>query len=490
MLFNTPEFVVFFIAVITVISCLKFRKFQHLFLVGASYFFFYISNNFLISLLIYSTLLDFYLGKAIYNSKNQKNKKILLMISLAGNLGLLGFFKYANFMIEEINQITQTLGMSNIGYLEIILPIGISFYTFQTISYTVDIYRGKLTPSESFWEFALFVSFFPQLVAGPILRASHFLPQLREKLSDTNLSKKLRTISIHHTALRLGVTLMAMGFFKKIFLADNIAPLVDGIFSIPYELLGSFLVILGAIAFGVQIYCDFSGYTDIAIGAATILGFNIPANFNKPYFATSPIDFWRRWHISLSTWLRDYLYIPLGGNRKGNLRTYSNLITVMLLGGLWHGASWNFVIWGLMHGAFLAIQKIILNSFPSLKNNSFLHSRSGKIITIIGTQYLIFMTWLAFRVEDFETLSYVLYKYVVWDFVVDSTLFLVISQHKIPIILIIGFFLLHYISYKRNLVKLLSELKSVYWIGFLIIVMTAVFFFYDTMPEQFIYFRF
>ena len=316
MLFNTPEFVVFFIAVITVISCLKFRKFQHLFLVGASYFFFYISNNFLISLLIYSTLLDFYLGKAIYNSKNQKNKKILLMISLAGNLGLLGFFKYANFMIDEINKITQTLGISNIDYLEIILPIGISFYTFQTISYTVDIYRGKLTPSESFWEFALFVSFFPQLVAGPILRASHFLPQLREKISDTNISKKLRTINIHHTALRLGVTLMAMGFFKKIFLADNIAPLVDGIFSIPYELLGSFLVVLGAIAFGVQIYCDFSGYTDIAIGAATILGFNIPANFNKPYFATSPIDFWRRWHISLSTWLRDYLYIPLGGNKK------------------------------------------------------------------------------------------------------------------------------------------------------------------------------
>ena len=159
MLFNTPEFVVFFIAVITVISCLKFRKFQHLFLVGASYFFFYISNNFLISLLIYSTLLDFYLGKAIYNSKNQKNKKILLMISLAGNLGLLGFFKYANFMIDEINKITQTLGISNIDYLEIILPIGISFYTFQTISYTVDIYRGKLSPSESFWEFALFVSF-------------------------------------------------------------------------------------------------------------------------------------------------------------------------------------------------------------------------------------------------------------------------------------------------------------------------------------------
>ena len=393
-------------------------------------------------------------------------------------------------MIDEINKIAQSVGISNIGSLELILPIGISFYTFQTISYTVDIYRGKLTPSKSFWEFALFVSFFPQLVAGPILRASHFLPQLREKLSDSNFSKKLRTINIHHSAVRIGVTLIAMGLFKKIFLADNIAPLVDEIFIIPYELLGSFLVVLGAIAFGVQIYCDFSGYTDIAIGAATILGFNIPANFNKPYFATSPVDFWRRWHISLSTWLRDYLYIPLGGNKKGNLRTYSNLITVMFLGGLWHGASWNFVVWGLMHGGFLAIQKLISSYFPSLSNSVFLKSRLGKIITILGTQYLIFMTWLAFRVENFEILSYVLYKYVVWDFVIDSTLYGVLSHNKIPIILILGFFILNYISYKRNLVKLLSEVKPVYWIGFLIIVMTSIFLFYDTMPEQFIYFRF
>ena len=490
MLFNTPEFIIFFITVVTVISCVKFRRFQHLFLVGASYFFFYISNNVLISLLIYSTLLDFYLGKAIYNSKSKRNKKILLTASISGNLGLLGFFKYSNFMIDEINKIAQSIGISNIDSLELILPIGISFYTFQTISYTVDIYRGKLTPSKSFWEFALFVSFFPQLVAGPILRASHFLPQLREKLSDSNISKKLRTINIHHTAVRIGVTLIAMGLFKKIFLADNIAPLVDEIFIIPYELLGSFLVVLGAIAFGVQIYCDFSGYTDIAIGAATILGFNIPANFNKPYFATSPADFWRRWHISLSTWLRDYLYIPLGGNKKGNLRTYSNLITVMFLGGLWHGASWNFVVWGLMHGGFLVIQKVFSNYFPSLSNNQFLKSRLGKVLTILGTQYLIFMTWLAFRVEDFETLSYVLYKYVIWDFVIDSTLFGVLSHNKIPIILILGFFILNYISYKRNLVKLLSEIKPVYWIGFLIIVMTSIFFFYDTMPENFIYFRF
>ena len=488
MLFNTPEFIVFFIFVLAIISCIKFRRFQHLFLVGSSYLFFYFSNNFLITLLIYSTLLDFYLGKAIFNSKNKQTKKLLLITSLAGNLGLLGFFKYANFMIDEVNGIVEYLGMSQIDSLEIILPIGISFYTFQTISYTVDIYRGKLTPSKSFWEFALFVSFFPQLVAGPILRASHFLPQLREKLSKENLTTRLRTITIHHTALRFGITLMAMGFLKKMFFADNIAPMVNEIFTAPLGL-ESFSVIIGAIGFGVQIYCDFSGYSDIAIGAATILGFHIPANFNKPYFATSPVDFWRRWHISLSTWLRDYLYIPLGGNRKSNSRTYVNLLTVMIIGGLWHGASWNFLVWGALHGGYLAIHKIIVKKFPIFDDNKLLKSKKIKIISILTTQYFIFLAWLAFRVEDINALPYVLYKYVVWDFATDATI-QIISHNKLPLLLIVGFFILNYISYKRDLTKTLSELKIRYWILILFGIMTLILLFYDPFPEEFIYFRF
>ena len=488
MLFNTPEFIVFFIFVLAIISCIKFRRFQHLFLVGSSYLFFYFSNNFLITLLIYSTLLDFYLGKAIFNSKNKQTKKLLLITSLAGNLGLLGFFKYANFMIDEVNGIVEYLGISQIDSLEIILPIGISFYTFQTISYTVDIYRGKLTPSKSFWEFALFVSFFPQLVAGPILRASHFLPQLREKLSKENLTTRLRTITIHHTALRFGITLMAMGFLKKMFFADNIAPMVNEIFTAPLGL-ESFSVIIGAIGFGVQIYCDFSGYSDIAIGAATILGFHIPANFNKPYFATSPVDFWRRWHISLSTWLRDYLYIPLGGNRKSNSRTYVNLLTVMIIGGLWHGASWNFLVWGALHGGYLAIHKIIVKKFPIFDDNKLLKSKKIKIISILTTQYFIFLAWLAFRVEDINALPYVLYKYVVWDFATDATI-QIMSHNKLPLLLIVGFFILNYISYKRDLTKTLSELKIRYWILILFGIMTLILLFYDPFPEEFIYFRF
>jgi alginate O-acetyltransferase complex protein AlgI len=488
MLFNTPEFIIFFIIVLAVIAVIRLKLFQHLFLLGASYFFFYFSSNFLITLLIFSTLLDFYVGKAIFSAKNQRTKKILLLSSLAGNLGLLGFFKYADFGISQINQITDTLGFSEIPALELILPIGISFYTFQTISYTVDIYRGKLTPSKSLVEFALFVSFFPQLVAGPILRAHEFLPQLREKINNKNIHSRLRTITIHDTALRIGITLMAMGFFKKMFFADNIAPMVDEIFAAPYGL-ESFSVVLGAIAFGVQIYCDFSGYSDIAIGAAMILGFNIPANFNKPYFATSPIDFWRRWHISLSSWLRDYLYIPLGGNRKGDTRTYVNLITVMLLGGLWHGASWNFIVWGLMHGLYLAVQKLIMNKFPKLAKSAFVQKRHIKIISILATQYFVFMAWLAFRVQDIDALSYVLYKYVIWDFATSSTIQM-LSHNKLPILLIVGFFILNYISYKTNIVEKLSQIKPIYWIGFLISIIILILFFYDNTPEDFIYFRF
>ena len=272
------------------------------------------------------------------------------------------------------------------------------------------------------------------------------------------------------------------------FFADNIAPMVNEIFSVPYGL-ESFTVIIGAIGFGVQIYCDFSGYSDIAIGAAAILGFHIPANFNKPYFATSPVDFWRRWHISLSTWLRDYLYIPLGGNKKGDYRKYTNVLTVMIIGGLWHGASWNFLIWGILHGGFLAIHKFIVKKFPSLNDNELLKSRKTKIISILVTQYFIFLAWITFRVEDINALPYILYKYVIWDFATESTI-QILSHNKLPVILIVLFFILNYISYKKNIVKVFSELKIRYWTMILFAIMISILLFYDPFPEEFIYFRF
>jgi alginate O-acetyltransferase complex protein AlgI len=490
MLFNTIDFVIFFITILVILSIFKQRRFQHIFLVVASYFFFYFTSNYLIVLLIFSTLLDFYIGKSIWKTKSIRTKKLLLISSLAGNLGLLGFFKYSDFAILQFNFLGNLIDLNhNIPFLDLALPIGISFYTFQTISYTVDIYRGKLKPSQSFKEFALFVSFFPQLVAGPIVRAKDFLPQLREKLENSESPGKLKQIILNGKNLRLGITIMSLGFFKKVFFADNIAPLVNEIFADPLAM-ESYTIILGAIAFGIQIYCDFSGYSDIAIGAALILGFKLPINFNKPYFASSPSDFWHKWHISLSSWLRDYLYIPLGGNKKSKSRTYLNLVIVMFLGGLWHGASWNFVIWGLLHGSYLAICKILTQRFPLLSNSKFFKTRLGLFLSVLITQYFVFLAWIPFRVHDFENSLIVMQKYVLLDFVWETTP-KIISENTFAFGLIPLFFILHYISYKKqNMTERISKMKTVYWIILLFLLMSLIFFFFSGNAEDFIYFKF
>ena len=490
MLFTTIDFVIFFIVILGIIVTIKNRRFQHLFLLAASYFFFYYTSNYLILLLIFSTILDFYIGKHIWKTNDLLHKKILLISSLAVNLGLLGFYKYVDFAILQFNIFGNYFNLTNdISFLNLVLPIGISFYTFQTISYTVDIYRGQLTPSRSFWEFALFVSFFPQLVAGPILRARQFLPQLREKINTANVGR-IRQIVINNSNLKFGITLMALGFFKKMFIADNLAPFVNTIFQDPIGL-ESFTIIMGTIAFAIQIYCDFSGYTDIAIGAAIILGFKIPINFNKPYFATSPSDFWKRWHISLSSWLRDYLYIPLGGNRNSSSRTYANLIIVMFLGGLWHGASWNFVIWGLLHGIYLAIHRAILNRFPKLKIHPFFKSTPGKILSILTTQYFVLLAWIPFRVSDFDAMVYSIQKFVFIDFQTENTLDFLLTNHKSTIMIMILFVILHFISYKKgNLVESITNVRLLYWSIFLAIIMLSIFFFYIGDTNDFIYFQF
>jgi len=490
MLFNSIDFIIFFVIILAIISAIRYRKFQHVFLLIASYFFFYYSSNYLITLLIASTILDFYIGKAIWSSTNITRKKILLSVSLAGNLGLLGFFKYADFAVTQFNLFGNYFNLtSQIPLLELALPIGISFYTFQTISYTVDIYRGHLTPSKTLKEFALFVAFFPQLVAGPIVRAKDFLPQLREKIDKFETGTKIRQIVINDSNLKFGITLMAFGFLKKMFFADNIGLLANEVFAYPIGL-DSFSIMMGTLAFGIQIYGDFSGYTDIAIGAALILGFKIPRNFNKPYFATSPSDFWNRWHISLSSWLRDYLYIPLGGNKKSHYRTYFNLFAVMFLGGLWHGASWNFVIWGLLHGSYLAIHRSISNKFPHLKIHPFFKSKFGKIISILITQYFIFLAWIPFRVSNTDHMLYSLEKYILFDFQ-TSNIIPFLSSHKLPVALMILFFILHFLVYlKPNTLGKIASSKLRYWTLFLIIILVSVVFFYDGNSNDFIYFKF
>jgi len=490
MLFNTIEFVVFFVAVLAIITIIKNRKFQHLFLLFTSFFFLYYTDNYLVILLLFTILLHFYTGREIYKSNTRERKKIFFIIGIAGSLGLLGFFKYADFAIAQFNIFGNIVDLgSEIPLMDLALPIGISFYTFQSLSYIIDIYRGNLTPAKTLKEYAIFVAFFPLLVAGPILRARQFLPQLREKMEKFNSTGGLRQLVIQNSNLKLGITIMAFGFFKKVFIADNLTPLTGH--EVPVPELESFIVIIRTIALGIQVYCDFSGYSDIAIGAALIFGFKIPRNFNKPFFATSPSDFWSRWHISLSKWVRDYLYFPLVfKNRKSSVVVYSSLMISMLLLGLWHGASWNFIIFGAIHGIFLATHTIIKRKCPQISQHGFFQKNIGKFFSIIITQYFIFLAFLSFRVTEFDHIWYSMQKYVFLDFATEQFIELV-SLNQFPVILIIVFFILNFVSYKHgNLQNAISRIKLRYWFSFLGSILMLVLIFETGPAQDFIYFKF
>ncbi len=307
------------------------------------YFYAYWDYRFF-GLLFASTLWDWSLGGLMMQQQSPQMRRGLLILSLAGNLGLLGFFKYYNFFIDSVSPLFERWGW-HAQTLTIILPIGISFYTFQTMSYTIDIYRGHLRARRSLLDFALYVSFFPQLVAGPIVRAGDFFPQLEHRMQWST------------DRFYAGCQQLLRGYLKKLLIADQLARLSDTVFAYP-DAFSTLTMLLGLLAWTGQIYADFSGYSDIAIGAGKLLGIELPENFQHPYLSTSIQDFWRRWHMSLSTWLRDYLYIPLGGNRGGATRTYFNLMVTMTLGGLWHGAAWTFVLWGLWHGACLSVNRL------------------------------------------------------------------------------------------------------------------------------------
>ena len=347
MLFNSPVFLLFITIVLLIYPRLRLRG-QNVFLLISSYVFYGYWDWRFNFLLLISTIVDFFVGQKLYNTNNEKHRLLLVMTSIAVNLGILGFFKYFNFFVGSAEFVLNNMGLQpNLPVLRIILPVGISFYTFQTMSYTIGVYRHDLAPSRNFVDFALFVAFFPQLVAGPIERASNLLPQIT---SPRRLTRK---------SLLTGLNLVLLGYFKKVAIADVLAPIVDRIFATP-ELMTSGELLTGIIAFSFQIYGDFSGYTDIARGVARILGFDLMMNFRTPYLSRNITEFWRRWHISLSSWLRDYLYITLGGNRHGKVRAYVNMILTMLVGGLWHGAAWNFVVWGALHGTYLSVHRIFL----------------------------------------------------------------------------------------------------------------------------------
>jgi alginate O-acetyltransferase complex protein AlgI len=349
MLFNSLQFLVFLPVVLAIYYPLP-HKAQNRFLLAASLFFYACWDWRFIFPLLITTSIDFWcarrLGAVIGREGLTSARKPYLIFSVAANLGMLGFFKYFNFFAGASHDLLQFFGVhANPWTLRIILPVGISFYTFQALSYTIDVYRGQLHATGSYPDFLLAVLYFPHLVAGPIQRAASLLPQVT----------KPRRIT--YEGLIEGVHLIAWGYFKKVYVADNLAPLVDRLFSEPAP--GGFHVMMAGYAFAFQIYCDFSGYTDIARGVAKLMGFEFMINFNLPYLARNPKEFWNRWHISLSTWMRDYLYIPLGGSRSGRARTYANLMITMALAGLWHGAAWTFILWGCYHGLLLAAHRAL-----------------------------------------------------------------------------------------------------------------------------------
>jgi len=392
MIFSSFVFLFFFTTVVSLCVVVP-QRYRKLVLLAASYYFYAYWDVRFTLLIFASTLVDFIVGPLIHHARTRSLRRMFLFTSLLSNLGVLFFFKYYNFFVDSAAQILSTWGL-NVINLDIILPVGISFFTFQTMSYSIDIYRGKIKPVRNLVDFALFVSFFPQLVAGPIVRASEFLPQLKNP------------IKITQENLWAGLQIFLMGLFKKLMVADAVAPLVDQVYANP-AYFSPVTVWLAIIGYGIQIYCDFSGYSDMAIGCARMLGFRFNQNFNMPYLSRNIAEFWRRWHISLSSWLRDYLYISLGGNKKGNFRTYVNLLVTMLLGGLWHGASWNFVIWGGVHGVALGIHRFWNgrttnhSEFKADPNDANL--AMGQIWRVGTTLLFVLLTWVFFRAQDLGT---------------------------------------------------------------------------------------
>jgi alginate O-acetyltransferase complex protein AlgI len=385
MIFSSWLFAAFFIVVYGVYWALPDRRWRHPFLLIASYVFYMSWNVWLVSIIIALTIFDFTVGLLLERIASPNRRKLLLIASLAANLGVLAVFKYADFFVLSLRGLLETAGINaNLHTLSIILPVGISFHTFQTMSYTIDVYRGKLRATKSLPDFALFVAFFPQLVAGPITKASHFLPQLADEKR------------FEWPRLESAVVLFMVGLTKKLLIADQLATLVDPVFADPTRFVSRDLW-LAMFCYGGQIYCDFSGYTDMAIAAAAMLGFDLPTNFINPYLATSLSDFWRRWHISLSTWLRDYLYIPLGGSRCSRFLTARNLMITMLLGGLWHGASWTFVVWGAIHGLALIVAKAFSGGGDGKPASSLRFLRTA--LAWGATLLVVHIAWVFFRCQ-------------------------------------------------------------------------------------------
>jgi alginate O-acetyltransferase complex protein AlgI len=390
MSFCTGKFVLFFAIVLVVYWALPWKRARVWLLLAASFYFYANWNRWLALIVAVSTTIDYFLARGIDSSRSPGIRKALLAINIAGNLGLLCYFKYVNFFLDSLREALTLAGAeTSLPVLKIILPVGISFYTFEAINYMVDVYRGHTRAEKDLGNFMLFILFFPHLVAGPIVRARDFLPQIH------------RAKHFSWIRAQVGVQMLLMGAVKKMAIADRLAQFADPVFANPSDY-HSYAVWVAVLAYAIQIYCDFSGYTDMAIGCAHLLGYRLAINFNMPYLAVNVSDFWRRWHISLSSWLRDYLFIPLGGSRGGRWRTCLNLMITMTLGGLWHGASWTFVVWGVLHGSLLVVHRAFRSVSESRPRLDFLlRTRPGTILRWSLTLLCVLIGWVFFRAQTF-----------------------------------------------------------------------------------------
>ncbi|KYK21255.1 hypothetical protein AYK24_03365 [Thermoplasmatales archaeon SG8-52-4] len=389
MLFNSLDFAVFFLLFFIIYWALSNKKLwiQNFFVIISSYVFYGWWDWRFLSLILFSSFTDYFVGIGLLKGQNKRKRKYLLLVSIIANIGILGFFKYFNFFTDSLVHAFSTLGYQlNGSTLNIILPVGISFYTFQTLSYTIDVYRKKLEPTKDIIAFFAFVSFFPQLVAGPIERATHLLPQFY-------INRKFN----YRKAVG-GMRLILWGFFMKLVIADRLALYVDSVYG-NVDFHGGLSFMVATLFFAFQIYCDFAGYSNIAIGLSKLLGFELMTNFRRPYFSLSISEFWRRWHISLSTWFRDYVYIPLGGNRVSNNRNFLNLFITFVVSGLWHGAAWTFVIWGGINGLYLILEKSLKTKTNNLWNKLNIKNKPfyKTLISFVITFAMINFAWIFFR---------------------------------------------------------------------------------------------
>jgi D-alanyl-lipoteichoic acid acyltransferase DltB (MBOAT superfamily) len=488
-IFTTPAFWLFFLLVLAGYSLIYKKLFirnAYLFLV--SLFFYYKSGGLFLFLLIFVTLIDFTCGLLIHHSRKKFMRRLFILLSIISNLGILAYFKYTGFFVNTINDLFGTdyrvydflaaFSNSNLGtsfnISNIILPVGISFFTFQSLSYIFDVYRRKMSPVRNIIDFGFYVSFFPQLVAGPIVRASEFIPQL---YSEFHLSKR----EFSHALF-----MISKGLIKKIIISDFIAiSFIDRVFDAP-SIYSGFENLMAVYGYGLQIYCDFSGYTDIAIGLGLILGFRLPVNFNSPYKAAGIADFWKRWHISLSRWLKDYLYIPLGGNRKGKIRTNINLMITMLLGGLWHGAALRFVIWGALHGLGLVINRIWNSIFGDRLENG----RIGRALAVFITFQFVSFCWIFFRAPDMDSANTML-KQIIENFSPGSYMTVLPTYSSVFLLMVVGY-VIHFLperikeSYRGLFIRipLIAQLVVIMLVAILLFQMRTT----EVMP--FIYFRF